>query len=100
MSNKPAESALKAAEAASQQAQQRSVPEIEAERLAIGGYTAFVNRYLVQSYPDGSMRLVFMEQYSGSLDAPPAFRTAVFLHGETARGLAQQILSVPQSEKA
>jgi hypothetical protein len=53
------------------------------DKETIGGPTLFVNRHSVQTYADTGVRITFAEQYSGDLDVPPTYRTAVFMHTHT-----------------
>lgn len=64
------------------------------EKDQIGGPTLFVNRFIVQGYPDTGIRMAFGEQYSGDLSIPPAFRAAVFMHTPTAAQLAQTLINM------
>jgi hypothetical protein len=66
-------------------------PEVlEKEYREIGGQTIFANRFLVQSYPDGAVRVVFAEQFTAMLDQSPAFRGAYYMD----RGSAIHLLSL------
>ena len=72
----------------------------QAELAGLSGPTLFSNRFVVQSYPDGNYRLVFLEQYSPNQEQFAVFRTAVFIHKETAIQMAHQILEIANSTSA
>jgi hypothetical protein len=61
------------------------------EKSELSGPTYFSNRYTVQTYPDGGVRLVFAERYSNDNRVSAVYRTAVFLHNDSALELAQII---------
>ena len=70
---------------------QRSQDQIDREAREIGGPTLFANRFLVQTYPDGSLRVVFAEAFTASHDQPASFRGAFFLERGSATHLLEQM---------
>jgi hypothetical protein len=64
---------------------------IEREQKEIGGPTQYVNRFLVQSYPDsGSIRIVLAEAFTSSPDQIAGFRGAYYIE----RGTAVHLLNL------
>jgi hypothetical protein len=88
-----AESNKTAAEAPPRPPATRTQEEKDADWRSTGGPTLFVNRILVQTYGDGTVRIVFSEQFSAHGDIPPAFRQAVFMHPQTASELVRQLVN-------
>ena len=73
---------------------QQLAEKIQLEKEQLGGPTFFVNRHVVQTYPDSGLRITLGEQFSNDQEVPPVFRTAVWMHQSTAIRLAQSLIDV------
>ena len=62
------------------------------ERERLGGPTLFVNRFIIQNYPDSSIRLTFLEHYSSDAAISPSFRSALYIPREMVGMLAQALV--------
>ena len=63
------------------------------EKEILGGPTHLVNRYNIQTYPLGGIRLTFAEQYSSDVEVPPTFRFAAYLDQLTLTTLTQALVN-------
>jgi hypothetical protein len=74
--------------------QPRNKEQKDDERTFIGGPTLFTNRFFVQTYNNGAVRITFGEQYSPDLTVMPVWRSSIYLIREDAKNLRDVLIGI------